>query len=157
MAPFLPPKALLVGGLALALLVLGALGRSWLNAGQGEPSLFPAPPCDLQQGPCEARQGDLWIRLSIVASPISAQAPLPLKIETRGLEADQVAVDFQGVEMFMGLNRYTLQRHADGSYRGEGRLPACTSGSMRWRARVLLTRGEQTTGTWFEFEAAEDT
>ena len=142
--------ALLLGALAL-LLILGWLARGWLAERDARLDLFAAPPCDLGQGPCEARRGDDWLRLGI-EGPLDAHRPLPLRVEI-SKPADQVAVDFQGVEMFMGHNHFVLQPQADGSYRGEGRLPVCTTGTMRWRARVLITRGGTTHGSWFDFNA----
>lgn len=136
----------------LLLAVLGWQARGWLAEQEGQLDLFAAPPCDLTQGPCEARRGEQGVRFSI-EGPIDSQRPLPLRVEIAGMDADQVAVDFQGVEMFMGHNRFVLQPQTDGSYRGEGRLPVCTTGPMRWRARVLVTRNNTTTGSWFDFTA----
>lgn len=141
---------LLFAALAL-LLILGWLARDWLAAQNDPFDLFAAPPCDLGQGPCEARRGQTWLRLGI-EGPLDAHQPLPLRVEISE-PADQVAVDFQGVEMFMGHNRFVLKPQPDGSYRGEGRLPVCTTGAMRWRARVLITRGGTTHGSWFDFTA----
>jgi hypothetical protein len=65
--------------------------------------------------------------------------PLQLRVELQGLKAQQVEVDFSGVDMNMGFNRFKLSRTGEGEFTGEGILPVCVRDAMEWEAKVLIT------------------
>ncbi len=98
-----------------------------------------AAACDLHHGPCRAKLGEgQWVELAISPHPIRMLQQLTLQVSVVGLPAEQVQIDFNGVEMNMGYNRPRLEKQADGVFVGDGILPLCVLESMTWRARVLL-------------------
>ncbi len=139
-----PPRSngrWLRAGTAALLLGLAALAavRLWPE-GFSEPQVRAPldPACDLQRGPCTGTlpQGRR-IELLVQPRPIPLLQPLELEVRLTGIDASRVEVDFSGVDMYMGYNRPTLQRGADGVYRGRTILPVCVRHRMRWEATVL--------------------
>lgn len=136
-------NALLWGllGLSLTAVCVVALYRVW-------PLLFPAvatsipadPSCDLRAGPCTASV-DRNTRVSFAIEPrdIPLLKTLKLRVELQGMEAQQVEVDFNGVDMNMGFNRFKLSPSGEGVFAGEGILPICVRDAMEWEARVLIS------------------
>lgn len=131
----------------LALLLLAVCGvalyRAW-------PMLFPAveiaaqadPDCDLRAGPCTTRlDGGSSVSLAIEPRRIPVMKPLQFRVEMKNLAADQVVIDFQGVDMNMGLNRAKLEPAGEGVFTGQGTLPVCVRDAMEWEAKVLIATG----------------
>lgn len=127
---------------ALAIAVAGVTGYKYLW-----PRLFPQPTvsaaldlkCDLQKGPCtSAIPGGGAVTFAIEPTPIMAMRELTLKVHAEGLNPDDVQVDFTGVSMNMGFNRFTLKAAGDGSYSGKAVLPICIRNRMSWKAKVMM-------------------
>lgn len=149
-------NGLLWGVLGLLLLAVCsvALYRAW-------PLLFPEitisipadGSCDLRAGPCSSPV-DAASQVSFAIEPreIPLVKPLQLRVELRGLEADEVKVDFSGVDMNMGFNRFTLEPMAEeGVYSGEGLLPVCVRDAMEWEAKVLVSSRGRLTSVAYRF------
>jgi len=100
------------------------------------------PACDLRSAPCSSRLADnAVVVFSIEPRAIPVVKPLKLEVQTKGLQATGVSVDFAGVDMNMGFNRPRLQSMGDGRYEGPAMLPVCVRERMTWEARVLLETG----------------
>ncbi|WP_455234515.1 hypothetical protein [Thiogranum longum] len=94
-------------------------------------------PCDIQRG-CVASDETLRVRIHFGLPPRALQPfPLQLRIE-EGQTPDEVSVAFSMKGMDMGQNRYRLDHHAGGDWRGNVTLPICTSGRSDWLADVEL-------------------
>ncbi|MFT5722609.1 MAG: hypothetical protein ACI9W6_002942 [Motiliproteus sp.] len=131
------------------------LGQELLQQRNSDARLFAPQPCDpkqLQQG-CSAHRGEQQIRFFIDSAEIGSHAPLALRVDLQGFDAQQVDVEFQGLDMYMGELRVILERGSDHQYRAQGQLPACTTGAMTWRARVWITDADGRSGSWFDFTA----
>ena len=136
------------------LLVLSLwLGQSWLAQQNSHPMFAPQADCQLPQQSCLATDNKRSIRFNIDSEELSSHQPLPLQVWLEGYQPSLVTVKLQGVEMYMGENNATLQRQSDGSYRTEIQLPVCTTGTMLWRAQILITETGGVSGSWFDFEA----
>lgn len=141
----------------LGLLVMAVSGaaiyRTW-------PILFPEisrsipadPTCDLRAGPCITRL-DKYSSVSFAIEPreIPLVKPLQLQVNLSDLDATQVEVDFSGVDMNMGFNRFRLERTGDGVFRGNGMLPICVRDAMEWEAKVLITTREEVVAAAYRF------
>lgn len=90
---------------------------------------------------------------SIYPRPIPTLQPFTMQIEISGLPADKVEVDFSGVSMNMGYNRPQLELVQPGRYEGRASLPVCVTGTMEWRATVLLKSGRRVIAAPFQFSA----
>ncbi|WP_295385858.1 hypothetical protein [uncultured Thiodictyon sp.] len=100
----------------------------------------PDPDCDLRAGPCTGRfAGGGEVTLDMEPRGLPLARPLELRVTTRGVAADAVALDLVGVDMDMGYNRPSLVPAGAGLYRGQGMLPVCVRRRMTWEARVLLS------------------
>jgi len=109
--------------------------------------------CDLEAGPCESSfPGKGRVSLSIAPRPIVGLKPLELKVQTEGIEAQSVDVDFRGLGMNMGFNRPRLQKKSDGGFSGTGTLSVCILERMTWEATVLVTTREGVFAAPFRFE-----
>ncbi len=123
------------------------------------PLFAPKPGCQLPQYSCTATNQGRSIRFAIQAKQLNSHQPMPVRVELEGYNATRVTIKLQGVEMYMGENKTTLERHRDGSYQANIQLPVCTTGTMLWRAQILITSPSKTnqtgeiSGSWFDFEA----
>ncbi|MEH6651988.1 MAG: hypothetical protein V7707_18355 [Motiliproteus sp.] len=160
-SPQIPPskttsKPLMLGivvGCGLLLAISLWFGQNWLAQQNNSPLFAPQAGCQLPQQSCLASDGAHSIRFSIDSEELSSHQPLPLQVWLEGFNPSQVTVKLQGVEMYMGENNATLQLQSDGSYRTDIQLPACTTGTMLWRAQILITETGGMSGSWFDFEA----
>ncbi|MCG8488255.1 MAG: hypothetical protein MI756_12365 [Chromatiales bacterium] len=115
---------------------------------KAQPILFPEvtrtgeldPDCDLRAGPCVSQLNDA-VRVSFAIEPreIPLVKPLQLRVSVEGMQADQVQVDFAGVDMNMGFNRVSLKAGEAGEFKGDGMLPVCVWDAMEWEAKVLIS------------------
>ncbi|MCU7931533.1 MAG: hypothetical protein KZQ90_12095 [Candidatus Thiodiazotropha sp. (ex Codakia rugifera)] len=127
-------------GLLIAAVCTVAIYKAW-------PMLFPTinikaavdPACDLRAGPCvtQLEDGSL-VSFSIEPRELPVVKPLQLQVSLQGLEADQIEVDFSGVDMNMGFNRIKLKNGSAGEFTGSGMLPVCVWDAMEWEAQVLI-------------------
>ncbi len=135
-------NTLLWGLLGLSLMAVCAVAvyRAW-------PLLFPDiaydtpadPACDLRAGPClTTMDKDSSVSFAIEPREIPMVKPLRLEVRLQGLDAGQVEVDFSGVDMNMGFNRFRLEQTGEGVFSGEGMLPVCVWDAMEWEAKVLI-------------------
>lgn len=129
-----------LAGLLFVAVIALALYKAW-------PLLYPPlseiaepdPGCDLHAGPCTVRfASGASVRFAIEPQSIPVVTPLRLLVQTEGLDARTVEVDFAGVDMNMGYNRVQLEQTGPGEYAGQGTLPVCVRDRMDWEARVLL-------------------
>lgn len=90
---------------------------------------------------------------SVDPRPIPTLQPFTMQIAVSGIQADKVEVDFSGVGMNMGYNRPQLKPVLPGRYEGRASLPVCVTGTMEWRATVLLESGHKVIAAPFQFSA----
>ncbi len=96
-------------------------------------------PCDLRQAACVNvfPKGETVI-FSIDPKDIPILRPLNLKVETKGITASSVKVDFVGLNMDMGFNRSELKQDTPNKYTGQFTIPICANSRMEWEAQVKL-------------------
>ncbi|QKT03934.1 hypothetical protein HUS23_08945 [Ectothiorhodospiraceae bacterium 2226] len=144
----------IVAMLSIALLLaLGFKGRVLLAPQQAGVLAPLDPDCDLHSAPCSTPLpygGTL--ELSLAPRPIEMLQPLALEVRLQGVQPAAVAVDFSGVEMFMGYNRVPLTERAPGFYAGTGMLPVCVTERMTWEVQVLLETAQGPVAAPFRFE-----
>lgn len=104
-----------------------------------------APDCNLQQAPCVATfSGNEKITFAITPTPIKPLVPLELLVKVENIQPQQVFVNFEGIDMYMGFYRPELakQNNAEhdltGNYQGSATLSVCTLDKMQWQATVIL-------------------
>ncbi len=143
---------LAVGALFLALIVVAIYKfRPLLN-----PELAAVAPidqnCDLRSGPCVGRFADgTEISFSIEPRTIPLVETLQLKAMVKGVFAQNVEVDFIGLNMDMGFNRSRLKADGDGRFSGSGVLPVCIMTVMMWEARVMVRTAQGVIAAPFRF------
>ncbi|ODC04693.1 hypothetical protein BFW38_15315 [Terasakiispira papahanaumokuakeensis] len=108
--------------------------------------------CDLPRSTCVADLGQgRQVSLQVLAPTIRPLQPMPVLVTTSGFRPDRIALDLQGVDMYMGYNRTELVQVSPGHYTGEPRLSLCTEQKMPWRAGVILYGNEGPIGVQFDF------
>lgn len=111
------------------------------------------PGCDLHKDACKLTlPGGGEITLSIQPRPIPVVQQLAIEVETKSVDAKAITIDFSGVDMNMGVNRFTLKGKQAGSYMGSGILPVCVRSRMVWEAKVLVQTDEGILEAPFRFE-----
>lgn len=130
------------GGVGLLALAVAGLFAYKYWQPQAEQTVVSAAlsSCDLQQGTCfTVIEGLGAVTLTIAPRPIPLVEPLTIKVETKIPTVRKLDVDFSGVDMNMGYNRFSLKPVSDGLYEGTGMLPVCVRNRMIWEAKVMLT------------------
>ena len=111
--------------------------------------------CDLQQTDCElVFPNGGRVSLSITPRPIQGLKPLQIQVQTEGIEAQAVEVDFRGLGMNMGYNRPQLKRESATQYAGMGVLSVCILERMTWEATVLLKTADGVLAAPFQFDTS---
>lgn len=64
-----------------------------------------------------------------VAKPLF---PSTITVHWPKTNSDQLTLSLKGLEMDMGVNRFQLQKQADGSFIGSVQLPICVQDQMTW-------------------------
>lgn len=109
--------------------------------------------CNLHKGACGTTQADIGsVSLSILPRSIPLVEPLHIVVRTNVKGIRYVAVDFRGVDMDMGYNRFLMKSVGNGEYQGGGMLPVCVRTHMRWEARVLIQRADDIVSAPYRFE-----
>lgn len=131
-------------------------GRDVLEELQQADSIkLPPLPCDLHTGACIASRGNQLLQLTLSPGPLKSLKPIEITVRLQHLEARQVMLDLQGVDMYMGLNQVQLIQDSERPemWRGTTELAVCTTGEMTWRASVYVDTAEQLYSTAFDFDA----
>ncbi|MFO7807752.1 hypothetical protein [Guyparkeria sp.] len=133
------------------LLILGVLTYLWGRAPAklttdtpmtGPLTELPAPTdCQLKGEGCEVAidgLGTFVVRMPETVVPLEKAV---IRVVPQGEAAKavgEIRVDFEMVDMDMGINAYRLDRLADGTYREEVILPVCTTDRSDWRANLSI-------------------
>ena len=95
--------------------------------------------CQLQDGACTARLPEGGrLTFSIRPRPVYAMQELELEARPEKLEVYDMEVDFSGVDMNMGFNRFPLERDGPGRFAGNAVLPVCIRDRMLWDVTVFV-------------------
>lgn len=135
----------------VAMLVAAAAGLLWLP--RADVSLPLVEGCRLDRQACSAAlPGGGRVGMALEPRPVPTSSPMRVIVTVEGVQAERVTVDFEGVDMNMGLHRLPLAA-ADGRHVGETTLPVCVTGRMVWQATVLLEVGRKNVTVPFRFES----
>ena len=63
---------------------------------------------------------------------------LAIDVSTHAIDAEAITVDFSGVDMNMGINRFALKGKGESGFKGAGVLPVCVRSRMDWEAQVWI-------------------
>lgn len=121
----------------------------------GQVIKLPAPQCSPVGGPCTVFDPPRMLALTL-SGDVRPLRPfeLELRLPDWALSAAaNASVDFVMLGMDMGLNRYTLTRQADGSFRAKVILPVCSTGRSDWIAKVSAVVGQEMWTVDFPFVA----
>lgn len=119
-----------------------------------EATILPVPECSLTEQDCLVDlPGSGQMSVSITPRPIRALQTLNLAITVTGAPADLVEIDFDGADMSMGYNRPRLAGEGD-RFAGTTILPVCITGTMTWKATVLVTVSGKRIAAPFLFEVS---
>jgi len=149
--------------LLLALLMVGLLACFWLGARLLQQSLSSEADalrvdCDLQQGPCRFELDGVPMQLEATPRPLRSLLPFEIRLglpEQDRFNIDRIDAELQGVDMYMGQNRFSLNPEpgATGLWRGRSELAICTTGEMRWYLLLTLETASGPKQARFEFDA----
>jgi hypothetical protein len=96
------------------------------------------------------------MQLEATPRPLRSLLPFELFLQVQGeLEITQVNAELQGVEMYMGQNRFSLTAEPgeNNLWRGRSELAICTTGEMRWYLLLMLETATGQKQARFEFNA----
>lgn len=149
--------------LLMALLMIGLLASFWLGARLIQQSLnsgthVQTVDCNLQQGPCRFELDGVMMQLEASPRPLQSLLPFELYLQLQSpgaIDVVRVDAELQGVDMYMGHNRFSLTPEAGENdlWRGRGELALCTTGEMRWYLLLTLETPDGLMQARFEFNA----
>ncbi len=138
--------AFVVGLFVAAQIILYLFGKDFLQPAKNSiiETAVINPDCNLQKTPCEANFSEnVKITFSLSPRPIKPLVPLNIDVSIEKLEIENVHVQFEGIDMYMGYYRPELSiRNKDNNkvnYEGNATLSVCTLDEMPWQANVILT------------------
>jgi len=134
-----------------AIFVLPQYLKPDLDAGV---TFYATEGCAPFEGQCIGRKGDQTITVGLGNEAIESMTEIPIRVRLDNMTADSLIVDFEGLEMYMGVVRTQLLPNAQGVYQGTITLPECGTGKMLWRARAIIDKGTSKEGIKFDFWAA---
>lgn len=109
--------------------------------------------CDLHKTACSVAVAKVGtVTLNITPHPIAVVTPLQITVQADIKGIRHVAVDFRGVDMDMGFNRFELKGTKAGTFEGEGMLPVCVRSRMTWEARVLIQQADDIISVPYRFD-----
>lgn len=113
--------------------------------------------CDLHKDACKlALPGGGEVVLAIEPRPIPLVKSIDIRVTTRSIAPEAVAVDFKGTTMNMGPNNVKLTTQENGIHTGKGMLPVCIRNRMEWQADVYLQTSEGIIVAPFIFETIKN-
>lgn len=140
----------LIGLLLIALVVVVGYKLSPLLLPRADLTVEPDPACNLQVQACTVSlPGGTTLTFDVGTRPIPLVKPFALRVEAPA--AQQVSIDFAGVDMEMGFNRPGLSEQSSGVFIGEATLPVCVTGQMTWQATVLVDTADARIAVPFRF------
>ncbi len=140
-----------IWGLAMATVMVVGYKLLPLVSAPDDVLVAPEAGCDLQQSRCAAALPGATVELEFLTRPIPLARPFQVALDTRGIDALRVELDFSGVEMDMGYNRALLTPVGEGRYTAEVIIPVCIMGKMTWRATAIIHTREQRLSIPYEF------
>ncbi len=108
--------------------------------------------CDFSQHPCRIENEHGSITLNIDNKIIQSFEPLAFVLQYTGYSPIEAGIEFQGIEMFMGVNLLTLKKQQDGTFTGIHTLPGHSNMSMTWQALITFKDADSEQQVAFEFE-----
>lgn len=160
--------AVMVGILGVSILLAQLYKDQIMALVGGHPELtrITPPPCDLNRSACPlpiitpVLSEAPWT-FAISPRPIPVSAPLwftltPPKQILSTNQPETAWVELTGDSMDMGLIRIPLEADAAGNWSGQGSVPICVTGKMRWRARLYLKLANTTVEADWLFDAPID-
>jgi hypothetical protein len=139
------------GAIIVAMFIAAAAGYLWLP--RADVSLPLVEGCRLDRQACSSvLPGGGRVEMALEPRPVPTSGPMRVIVTVDGAQPESVAVNFEGVDMNMGLHRLPLAA-ANGRHVGETTLPVCVTGRMVWQATVMLEVGRKNITVPFRFES----
>ena len=139
---------------AVILAMLAAAAVGYLQLPRADMLLPLVADCRLDRQICSAALPDGGrLEVSLEPRPVSTITPIRVSVSIAGLPAGRVEVEFQGVDMNMGLQRLPLVSAGSGRFSGETTLPVCVTGQMVWQATILIEADRKNISVPFRFES----
>lgn len=93
--------------------------------------------------------------LALTSGPARAGEIVQFSLQLEGIQPESVALQLEGRDMYMGINRLQLEEAADqpGLWLGSTELAICTTHLMQWQARVEAQAGTAPVIAHYEFSA----
>jgi hypothetical protein len=116
--------------------------------------------CSLEKTKCRGQLPDgEWIEVQFTPTPIFANVPFEISVQTSSEQVIPTAIDFEGLNLNMGYIRPALTNLNPNKYGAQVTLPVCEEKIMKWNALVLFNLKKEgasiTYGMTFFFESKE--
>ncbi len=109
--------------------------------------------CQISKGACRISVAkDKFLNLSILPIGIPQTQALEIEVNLEGFEANDVSVNFEGLEFDHNLMPYLLTKNTDKDFSGQGFLSLCALREMSWFANVIVESDKEILKVSFPFK-----
>jgi len=113
--------------------------------------------CQINKSECVVDIGkNRVLKLSISPLGIPQTQPLLIEVFLQGVEAEEVSVNFEGVEINHHLLPYTLTKQSKNHFKGKGFISLCSLRKMNWLANIIVNSDDETLKVSFPFETVKN-
>lgn len=150
--------------IVLLLLISSRYSSDLLSADMGYETIPLCHNCDIANEHCDIQipGKGLWT-LNIKPKPVKALKDLKVTLtqqyivsSAKPLNLDKISMNLEvvGVSMDMGINRFKLTLADDNTYKGNMRLPVCST-DMKWELRLQIDDGVEKLQMPFPFNTKQ--
>ncbi len=113
--------------------------------------------CQIEKSLCRVVIGKGQIlELNILPRGILEAKPFVIDAYIRGVDVDEVMINFEGVEINHHLPSYYLQKQEKNHFKGKGLLTLCSLSTMHWLVNVTVITKKETWKVLFPFETSRN-
>ena len=109
--------------------------------------------CDISKGSCRTSVAkNKFLNLSVLPIGIPQTQALDIAVKLEGFAANDVSVNFEGIEFDHNLMPYLLTKNNSGDFSGQGFISLCALREMSWLVNVIVENDKEILKVSFPFK-----
>jgi len=109
--------------------------------------------CQISESSCSVSiDENRSLTIDILPRGIIPAKIMEINVHLKGIDADEVTINFEGIEINHNLPSYHFDEIDDGHFNTKGLITLCTLRSMHWWANLVIFSGNESWKVSFPFE-----
>ncbi len=109
--------------------------------------------CQISKSSCSISIGEgKLLTIDILPRGMIPTEIMEIDVHLKGVDADKVMINFEGVEIDHNLPSYSFDEINNGHFNTKGIITLCTLRSMHWWANLVVFSGNESWKVSFPFE-----